>query len=450
MLSDLLIWGALFVGLVFVVGVRRGVGALTLAYFLVLSLGHVPGLLAYLDKATLQFVIDTEGPTKIGFDVTLIAMTAFIVSAMAARVLPHRTTSAKADQPTASADSFSRLGWRALALGVVAYFVVLPVSALVPSVTAISSAVGTLLILGFWLQLYASRENRRRKLSVLLMLPFLPLATLTADGFIGFGTVWALSVVAFAFVIARRRIWFYLAAPVVIFLGLSLFVTYFQQRDDIREVVWDERTNMAQRISTVSNLFSDFQLLDLSNEGHLVALDERLNQNYLVGKGVIRHRLGEVELLYGATLPLWALIPRAIWPDKPDVGGGRKIVSQFTDVEFEEQTSVGAGQVLEFYMNFGMPGVVAGFAFLGFILMRLDRGIMHAFAMRDFRGIVQMVLPGLMLLQPLGNLMEILVGLASAIAVSQALVRLNFFGAPPTRRPNAKVSAQTVRVIGRR
>ena len=53
MLNDLLIWVALLVGLVFlVVDKRRGIGALTLAYFLALSLGHVPGLLAYLDPDT--------------------------------------------------------------------------------------------------------------------------------------------------------------------------------------------------------------------------------------------------------------------------------------------------------------------------------------------------------------------------------------------------------------
>ena len=239
MLNDLLIWGALLVGLVFlVVDKRRGIGALTLAYFLALSLGHVPGVLAYLDPDT---ILGDAEATKVGFDVTLIGMTAFIVGAMAARILPRRTTSVKAYQQTASADIFSRLGWRVLTIGIVSYFVVLPVSALVPSMTAVASALGTLLILGFWLQLYAAAtaNDSRQTLLILAMLPLLPLATLTTGGFIGFGTVWALSVVAFLFVIARRRIWFYLAAPPVIFLGLSLFVTYFQQRDEIREVVWN-------------------------------------------------------------------------------------------------------------------------------------------------------------------------------------------------------------------
>src|SRR5262245_60501135 len=102
MLNDLLIWGTLFFALVFLVlDKRRGVGAMTLAYFLILSLGHVPGLLAYLDPNTGR----NAEATKIGFEVTLIGMTAFIAGALAARILRLLNTSAK-DQPIAHADVF--------------------------------------------------------------------------------------------------------------------------------------------------------------------------------------------------------------------------------------------------------------------------------------------------------------------------------------------------------
>jgi hypothetical protein len=446
MLNDLLIWVALLVGLVFlVVDKRRRIGALTLAYFLALSLGHVPGLLAYLDPNLLG---DGE-PTKVGFDITLIGMTAFIVGAMAARILPQRTTNVKAFQ-TASADIKSKLGWRLLTIGIVSYFLILPVSAMVPSLTAVASVLGSLLILGFWLQLDAARNKNdsRRTLLILAMLPSLPLATLATGGFIGFGTVWALSVASFFFVIARRRIWFYLAAPLVVFLGLSLFVTYFQERDDIREVVWDQSTGMMQRIDSVSKLITDFQLLDLSNEWHLFALDERLNQNYLVGVGVTRHRQGETELVYGATLPYWALIPRAIWPDKPSVGGGGDVVTKFTGITFAEGTSVGTGQVLEFYMNFGIAGVLSGFFVLGIILMRLDQSMMRALAICNAPKLLRAALPGLALLQPLGNLLEILVAVVSAIIVSHFLVRLRLLRF--TQRPKTEMSGQTMWVIPRR
>jgi len=444
MLNELLTWGALLAGLAFLaLDQRRGYGALTLAYFLDLSLGHVPGILAYLDPNTFASFPEE---TKIGFDVTMIGMSAFIVGAMAARILPHRTMSVKAHQQTVHPQIFWRIGQRLLFVGIASSFVVLPVSTLVPSLTSIASALGALIVLGIWFLLYSAvaTKNTRKTLLVFALVPVLPMSTLLTGGFIGYGTVWALSVLAFYFCIGRRRIWFYLTAPGVIFLGLSLFVTYMQQRDEIRDVIWYQRADILQRLEQTSKLVTDFQLLDLSNPLHVDALDKRLNQNVLVGAGVMRHREGQAELRYGATLPFWALIPRAIWPDKPDIGGGGSLVSEFTGIWFEEGTSVGVGQVLEFYMNFGLPGVLAGFAVFGFALMRLDQGVMHAFAMRNVRGVVQMALPGLAMLAPLGNLQEVLVGVVSAIIASQALVRLNLIY-PPTQRPSANMSAQKLR-----
>src|SRR6516162_8271597 len=262
MLNDLLIWGALLLGLVFlVVDKRRKSGALTLAYFLTLSLGHIPGVLAYLDQG---FFVYSREATKVGLDMTLIGMMAFFVGAVA--VLPQRTTSVKAHQQAASADFFSRISWRMLTIGTIGYFVILPLAALVPSFSAIASVTGLLIMLGFWLRFYAA--DSRETLSTLAMVPLFPLSTLVTRGFLGFGTVWAVTMVAFCFVIARRRIWFYLASPVVIFLGLSLFVTYFQQRQYIRDVVWDENTTTMERLDKVTKLVTDFQFLDLSNDRH--------------------------------------------------------------------------------------------------------------------------------------------------------------------------------------
>jgi hypothetical protein len=447
MLNELLIWTALLVGLVFLaIDKRRGIGALTLAYFLSLSLGHVPGLLVYLNPYT------AGEATKVGIDVTLIGMAAFIAGAIAARILSQATTSAKACKQAFGDDIFLRVGWRLLTMGLVAQFVVLPISALLPSVTAIVSSFGTLLVLGFWLLFYSAAiaNDSLRKLKILAMLPLLPLGTLTSGGFLSYGTAWVLSIVAFYFVISRRRIWFYLAAPPVVFLGLSLFVTYFQQRDDIRDVIWYQDAGITRRLEQVSNLVTDFQFLDLSNDDHLLALDQRLNQNYLVGMGVIQHQAGFAKLWYGATVPVWALIPRAIWPDKPSVGGSGDLASQFTGIEFEEGTSVGVGQVLEFYMNFGTVGVLVGFAIFGFILMRLDQAVMRALVMRNIHGMLQCALPGLALLSPLGSLIEILVTVISAIVVAKLLVRSRLLVPLFAQSPNAKLTGRTTQMIVRR
>jgi hypothetical protein len=443
MLNELLIWGALLAGLVYLVLDRRGKsGALTLAYFLTFSVGHIPGVLAYLDPGFNPFLREA---TQAGLDTTVIGMAAFCIGAVvAARVLPLRSAKGRAYGQTASAEFFSRIGWRMLVIGVVTYFLVMPLAALVPSLTAISSVTALLLILGFWLKLYAG--DSKQTLLTLAMMPLLPLSTLVTGGFLGYGTVWILEIVSFHFVIARRRIWFYIAGPPAIFLGLSLFVTYAQVRDEIRAVVWNENTSMFERLEKVSRLYTDFQFLDPSNADHQFVLDARLNQNWLVGEGIMRHSENLVELLYGATVPAWALIPRAVWPDKPSVGGGGDWVTQFTGITFDESTSVGVGQVLEFYMNFGMPGVLAGFAVLGFILMRLDQQIMCALATGNISRMIRWALPGLALVAPIGNLMEILVACASAVIVSQLLIYSNWLGSLPAQNRSPETSSQPARM----
>jgi hypothetical protein len=448
MLNSLLIWGALFAGLLFIViDNRRATGAVTLAYFLNLSLGHVPGLLAYLHPSMSWGDVEA---TEIGFDVTLIGMSTFIVGALAARMFPLRSASTDGYKETASTDALTRVGRRLVAVGIVSFFVVSPFSSLVPSLTAIISVLGLLIIVGLWLRLYAVAGDSWRTLMTLAALPALPLLTLVTGGFIGFGISWALSVWVFSFVIAQRRIWFYVATVPIIFLGLSLFVTYFSHRNDIRIVTWDTNTSLIQRLDKVSTLITDFQLLDLSNEGDLDALDQRLNQNYLVGVGVMLHRKGSAELLYGSTVPLWIIIPRALWPNKPPVGGSGDLVSQFTGINFADGTSVGVGQVLEFYMNFGVPGVIAGFAALGFILMRIDQALMRALAMRNIHGAVQNALIGIALLNPLGSLIEVLVAVISAIMASKALVHSKLLSLPPAPKRDAKVSKQPMRMMARR
>ena len=66
-------------------------------------------------------------------------------------------------------------------------------------------------------------------------------------------------------------------------------------------------------------------------------------------------------------------------------------------------------------MNFGVPGVVAGFLALGFALMRLDLGIMGALGRGDMSGLLKCAMPGLTLLAPGGNIMEIMIAAVAAV-----------------------------------
>jgi hypothetical protein len=427
-------WVVLLLALLgFAIGRPGNGGALTLSYFLGLSLIHMTGVLPFMFS---RFDLAGGEVTRLGFEMTLFGMAAFVIGAVSARQVDRRRVASTSHSPLMRAQSFQRLGWRAIVAGIVAYFVFTPLSLSVPSLTSVMSALAMTLVLGLWLVLYGATiaGNSRHVVAILVLLPLLPLATVVTGGFLGFGIYWVLSVVAFLFVIARRRILFYVSAPIAIYLGLSLFVTYMGQRTGIREVVWQEQATLFDRLDRVSTLVTQFQRLDLNLPAHMIAIDDRLNQNRLVGAAVLRHESGSSDFAYGGTVSLWALIPRAIWPDKPAVGGGGSIVTDFTGIQFAEGTSVGAGQVLEFYVNFGVPGLVIGFAVLGFILMWLDQGIMRAFAADDIRGLALRAMPGLTLLQPGGNLLEIIVAAAAAFLTAHLLLWTRFFDLPVAAR----------------
>ena len=107
---------------------------MTLAYFLGLSLFHVPGVLPFLGSEPSGLLIlgtsagsglDAQEETQIGFEVTILGLAAFVVGAFIARQIDRRCTAAKGAPPHRRAHVFGRLGWRAVALGAVDYFVLL-------------------------------------------------------------------------------------------------------------------------------------------------------------------------------------------------------------------------------------------------------------------------------------------------------------------------------------
>src|SRR5262249_3138171 len=250
----------------------------------------------------------------------------------------------------------------------------------------------------------------------MVLLPLLPLTTLTQGGFLGFGTTWAITAASFLFAQSKRKVAYVFAAPAVFFIGLSVFVNYMAARDDLRQLVWYEQASLGDRLQRVADVFVNFEWLDLSNSRHRQAIDRRLNQNFLVGAAAARLESGQVEYASGATLGdmIVALVPRAIWPDKPAVGGGGSVVHDFTGIEFAEGTSVGAGNVLEFYANFGTWGVIGGFLLLGCLIGRMDLLTIRYLRQGQQTRFLFWFLIGLAMLAPGGNLLEVVVGVAGS------------------------------------
>src|SRR5215467_7693155 len=97
MLMLLVIWAALLVALVvFAIGEPGRGGALTLAYFLGLSLVHVPGVLPFLEPASGLTDLDE---TQLGFEMTILGMAAFVAGAVLARWIDRRRAVAMGTLP---------------------------------------------------------------------------------------------------------------------------------------------------------------------------------------------------------------------------------------------------------------------------------------------------------------------------------------------------------------
>jgi hypothetical protein len=424
----LVIWCAVGIGLTLSEG-RKGSAGLPLAYFLGLSLIHVPGAMLYLSGD--DQLSSMAELTREGFEQTVIGMVTFLAGVLIAknfgvlnRWLPALNGGISERLDFRGVRRLNRIGLFYFLFGAFVYFVVMRLAGGIPSITALLSPLGSLIVVGACLRLWAAQEERKplRLWSTVAFLPLLPLGTVIQGGFVGFGTYWVLVIVSFLFAQSNRRLVYVVVAPVVFFLGLSLWVNYAAARQEIRQLVWIEQAGISERLQRITRIFHDFKWLDLSNPIHHEAIDLRLNQNYFVGVAIQRLDSGLVEYGAGSTFPtITMFIPRIIWPDKPAVGGGQSVIHDFTGLEFAEGSSFGAGQVFEFYVNFGVFGVIAGFLVYGWLFGKFDELVMKYLRGGDQKRFLFGFLVALALLQPGGNFLEIGVAIVGSGITSYGL-----------------------------
>ena len=138
-----------------------------------------------------------------------------------------------------------------------------------------------------------------------------------------------------------------------------------RDRDVLRAQVTDSAA-YSERLATIFHMATNFEWLNPYEEFHLQRIDGRLNQSCLVGASVRYIGDGHKDYAMGDTLinGFLALIPRAIWWNKNVNAGSGTLVSDYTGIPYNnETTSVGIGHVMELYINFGTVGVVIGFFF---------------------------------------------------------------------------------------
>jgi hypothetical protein len=412
-----LIWIAISAGLVlWRWHMSRGVGLLVA---LVVSLSSLHFLAATIYVLPWYAGLD-RSYIQAGLYIALEGLAGVAIGAVAMSIFLQSET---APMPEDSQPQPQQAFWY-LIVGLVMYTFVRAFVADIPSVGAIAAAGSSLVIFGLCLQCW--QVSRKRQVMWLLASAVLPFITIVTQGYLSYGM--AALVVIFAFVAehARPR-WALIAGGLVIgYVAMSFYVTYMRDRNDIRYAVWNG-ASAEERMTVFGRTLGSIEPFDIRNNAHLSRVDDRLNQDYLVGRaeGWLEQRyapFGHGETLADAVL---ALVPRVLWPDKPMSAGSGDLVSRYTGMQFGPDTSVGIGEVMELYVNFGSPGVWIGMAVLGGLLVLIDeRSALHL-AHGDVKRCCLWFVPGLSLLQVGGSLVDVSLtagaGLAGTAAANWAI-----------------------------
>jgi hypothetical protein len=390
---------------------------LVLAYVLNLWMIHWVAPALYLLPSYQSF---NQRIVEAGLEQSVYAVVAFAFGSLA--LTPLLLKFGIPPTPEAQLEVDTKLPKAYIALGAGSYAVLSMGVGALPSATAVFATGQQLVVAG--LALCCWHAWRRRSnwtlilwLGVALLLPFI---TIVTRGFIGYGAVAALTVFIFISGFLRPRPVVLAAGVLLGYLALSVFVTYMRDRNDIRDTVWGGKP-IQVRLSQLQATVAQFEWFDPSNTEHLRAVDGRLNQSLLVGFAV--SRLSDLGgYAHGETFweALLALVPRAIWPDKPIEAGSGSMVTQYTGLRFATGVSVGIGHVMEFYVNFGTPGVVLGFLLMGVLVTTLDLAAAQRLAVRNLHGFVLWFLPGISLLQVGGSLVEVTGSAGASVFVALA------------------------------
>ena len=338
----------------------------------------------------------------------------------------RRTADAHQEVSSASADPW--LVHVYLAIGTLTFFVLNPLLRPIPTVNALCFAASNLLLVALGMECWNSLRQRRGKRGTFWywvgLTALLPFATIVTQGFLSYGFAAMVTIFSFIASFYRPRWKLVASSMVVSYLALSMYVTYMRDREAIREVVWGQEA-YSIRVNEVLNTFRNFEFLDLQNQDHLSRIDDRLNQNGLVGLSVAHLQLRPEEFARGETIwdALLSPIPRILWPDKPIAAGSGDLVSRFTGLRFAEGTSVGIGHILEWYVNFGSLGLFLGMCGTGLLVGWLDRSATRRLNQGDWPGFVLWYLPGLSLLQIGGSLVEAVSGASAGLVVALMINR---------------------------
>lgn len=397
---------------------RRSVG-LTVAFVINMALNHWFGALVCL----LPWYSPSGNDNVVeGFELSTLGMIGFAIGCFA--LAPLASPSLHDEEEPADASCWNPRILRTYGLVGAGCFLAMAAGAnRLPSVAAVFSAGFNFVLVALCLAIWcASQRGDRRRVHGWLAAAFvLPFFTMMTQGFLGYGVGYLIVVFSFYLLLTRHRLALLLLMLPLAYVGLSFYVSYMRDREEIREVVWGGEAYRS-RVDRIWQTCRTMEWFDPLNAQHLERVDRRLNQNRLVGVAALHlqntHSFANGDTLWMALL---ALIPRAVWADKPAYGGSMDLVSKYTGIRFAEGTSVGMGVIFEPYVNFGRLGVFLTLLLIGAVVGVIDHKSALALHTGQPLTFGRWFLMGIIMMNVLGSFAEITASLAGALIVAFAV-----------------------------
>lgn len=366
-------------------GKKRDRVGLTITYVAFFAMAHWLPMLAIL-LPWYDPIFDLEY-NLIGFYYSLIAIISFAFGTFwlskflrnfHSRLLQRQNISNTPNAPNTSAPELSSLPAIYILIGLVFTFLIFPIIKNMPTLSAFGAGVNSLFQVGLFLFLWQG-YRRQSKIQILLAWSIViiwPIVGVVTSGFLGFATSFVIAFVIFNVSLLDRPFRYLLPLVLFAYIAVSFFIGYWSIRSDIRGTLWygSEQVTTDTRANIATDLIQAIQFFDVTNPDHLFPLDERLSMNHLTGRTVKRIEAGTVDYAYGETVfqALTMVIPRMVWPNKPVTVGGQVVVRQYAGYGILSG-SIAPGHLMEFYLNFGMLGVILGFIFVGALIGIIDQ-----------------------------------------------------------------------------
>jgi len=325
----------------------------------------------------------------------------------------------------------SRMIWLVL-MGGGSAFVLTSVAGHQASIEAVVAAARNLTIVGICLGLWSAhqRQDWRLKYKWLVVASFIPAGYLLGWGFLSYGFIAGSILLAFIWAL-RGSTRGHRFSPIRVMLGvvafyliLSVFVSYMEVRQYLREVLWSD-AGLEARIAVVFDAMAKASFFNPFDFRQLDFINMRLNQNFFIGKAITWLQLFPDLFQNGHTIveSVFAWIPRVLWPNKPEMGGS-SFVSLYTNMTLSKTTTFGAGPIFELYVNYGYPAVFIGMTVFGSVVRFFDIRCARALRSGDLPKFVRLFLVGIPLINPLNVFFFMVSSCAAAWVLGTALVFL--------------------------